>query len=157
MHVLHRSTSSAPQSPRASGQTLVEFALAISVFLVILLGVFDAGRAIFAFNGTSQAARQVARVASVSCFKSTTNDTRCNGPDVVAAQATQAVNLPGTATWLVRCIDPFTGTPPSGRVCKVGDLVEVRATTTFTMITPLIAQAFGPVNVASTSQVEILR
>jgi len=142
---------------RSDGQTLTEFALVITVFLVVLLGVFDAGRAIFAFNGTSQAARQVARVASVSCFEGTTTATRCNSTEVAMEQAAQGVNLPGAATWLVRCIDPFTGIPPTGRVCKVGDMVEVRATTSFTMITPLIAQAFGPVNVASTSQVEILR
>lgn len=47
------------------GQALVEFSLAILVFLVILFGVVDFGRAIYQFNGVSQAAREIARVTSV--------------------------------------------------------------------------------------------
>jgi Flp pilus assembly protein TadG len=142
---------------RSRGQALVEFSLGFGVFALILLSVWDCGRAIFAFNGVSEASRNVARAASTSCFEGTTNATRCQGADVTAAQASQGGNLPGAATWFVQCVDPFTGAPPSGRVCRVGDYVSVRATTSFTLITPVVAQAFGDVNVSSTSQVEILK
>jgi hypothetical protein len=47
------------------GQALVEFALVIIVFLVILMGIVDFGMAIYKFNGVSQAAREIARVTSV--------------------------------------------------------------------------------------------
>ena len=47
------------------GQSLVEFSLAITIFLVLVMGTVDLGRAVYQFNGVSQAARELARVASV--------------------------------------------------------------------------------------------
>ena len=47
------------------GQALVEFSLAIVVFLVLLMAVFDFGRAIMQYNGVAQAAREIARVTAV--------------------------------------------------------------------------------------------
>ena len=37
------------------GQALVEFSLAIPVFLVMILGVFDLGRGIYMYNGLAEA------------------------------------------------------------------------------------------------------
>ena len=59
-HVARRRTAS-----QQHGQALVEFSLAIIVFLVILMGVFDLGRGIFVYNGVSQAAREIARATAV--------------------------------------------------------------------------------------------
>ena len=47
------------------GQGLVEFSIAITVFLLLVMGTIDLGRAVYQFNGVSQAARELARVASV--------------------------------------------------------------------------------------------
>ena len=47
------------------GQAMVEFALAITILIVLLMGVFDLGRGIFEYNGVSQAAREIARTTSV--------------------------------------------------------------------------------------------
>jgi Flp pilus assembly protein TadG len=47
------------------GQSIVEFALVLPVFVLILVGVFDFGRAIYAYNTVSQAAREGARLAIV--------------------------------------------------------------------------------------------
>jgi len=47
------------------GQTLVEFALVIPVFLAILFGLVDLGRFVVTDNILSQAAREGARLASV--------------------------------------------------------------------------------------------
>jgi Flp pilus assembly protein TadG len=47
------------------GQALVEFALILPIFLLILFGLFDFGRAIYAYNTISQAAREAARLAIV--------------------------------------------------------------------------------------------
>ena len=41
---------------RQRGQSLVEFAIVIPVFLIILMAVFDFGMAIYKFNGVSQGA-----------------------------------------------------------------------------------------------------
>jgi Flp pilus assembly protein TadG len=51
---------------RDEGQALVEFSIAIIVFLLLMMAVFDFGRAIYMYNGVSEAARDVARAAAVS-------------------------------------------------------------------------------------------
>jgi Flp pilus assembly protein TadG len=48
---------------RDEGQALVEFSIAIIVFLLLLMAVFDFGRGIYMYNGVSEAARDVARCA----------------------------------------------------------------------------------------------
>src|SRR5262245_50873139 len=50
---------------RSRGQSLVEFALVVPVFLLILMGILDFGRAVLAYNSLSNAARDGARVAIV--------------------------------------------------------------------------------------------
>jgi Flp pilus assembly protein TadG len=50
---------------RARGQSLVEFALVLPLFLVMLMGVVDVGRAIWAQNSLASAAREGARYAIV--------------------------------------------------------------------------------------------
>lgn len=47
------------------GQALVELALVLPLFLLVVLGVFDLGRAIYAANTINNAARDAARVAIV--------------------------------------------------------------------------------------------
>jgi len=49
----------------ADGQGLVEFALILPVFLVILIGMVDLGRAIWANNSVANASREAARFAAV--------------------------------------------------------------------------------------------
>jgi Flp pilus assembly protein TadG len=51
---------------RGRGQALVEFALVIPVFLILLMAVFDLGRAVFAYNSITNAAREGARLAIVN-------------------------------------------------------------------------------------------
>ena len=50
---------------RSRGQGLVEFALVLPVFMVILIGMVDLGRAIWANNSVANSAREAARFASV--------------------------------------------------------------------------------------------
>ncbi len=47
------------------GQSMVEFALILPIFVLVLVGIFDLGRGIYAFNTISQAAREGARLAIV--------------------------------------------------------------------------------------------
>jgi hypothetical protein len=46
------------------GQTLVEFALVLPVFLVVAFGLFDAGRLVYTNSALSEAAREGARLAA---------------------------------------------------------------------------------------------
>lgn len=53
------------KTDRARGQSLVEFALVLPLFLVMLMAVIDVGRAIWAQNSLAAAAREGARYAIV--------------------------------------------------------------------------------------------
>jgi len=50
---------------RSRGQGMVEFGLVLPIFLVILIGMVDVGRAVWANNAVANAAREAARFASV--------------------------------------------------------------------------------------------
>ena len=51
---------------RSRGQALVEFSLMIPIFLLVLISLFDLGRAVFAYNTLTNAAREGARMAIVN-------------------------------------------------------------------------------------------
>jgi hypothetical protein len=48
------------------GQSLTEFAIILPIFLLIIIGVFDLGRAIFYYSGLHNAAREGARFGAVN-------------------------------------------------------------------------------------------
>ncbi len=94
------------------GQALVEFSIAIIVFLLLLMALFDFGRAVYMYNGVSEAARDIARVAAanqgVSGY-STAAQTRINTQkalvpgltvlDPICVQSTDASTASGTPGW----------------------------------------------------------
>jgi hypothetical protein len=51
---------------RSRGQALVEFALVIPIFVLLLVGLFDIGRAVWNYNTVANSAREAARVAVVN-------------------------------------------------------------------------------------------
>ncbi|MDA8238725.1 MAG: pilus assembly protein [Chloroflexi bacterium] len=136
------------------GQSLVEFALVFPLFLLLLFGIVDGARTVFAWNGASQAARDVARVAAVNCLGGATP---CTSGAIAAAQAVQAVQLPGGGTWAIACLDPGTLATVSGRPCKAGDLVSVSASTSISMLTPVVGQLVGPLTLTAVSRMEIVQ
>jgi Flp pilus assembly protein TadG len=140
------------------GQGLVEFALVLPIFLVLVFGIIDGGRAIFAYNQMAQAARSVARVASTTCFATTP---ACNeGSGAIAdAITTQSAGNLASVSWTVDCINPSTKAPPTNTgadFCKVGYLVRVTASSPFGFVTP-VASSFGPIVVGSSTEQEILQ
>ena len=146
------------QERRSRGQSLVEFALVLPVFLLLIVAVFDGGRAIFAYNQMSQVTRAVARVASTTCFQTTPRCDKTTGP-VAASITSQGAGFQGPVTWTVECINPATDAVPTNTgsdFCTVGYLVRVSISSSFSMITP-IASSFGPVQVGSKTEQEILQ
>lgn len=143
--------------PGHGGQSLVEFALVLPIFLLLIFAVIDGGRAIFAYNQMSQVTRAVARVASTTCFETTPRCDETTG-SIAASIASQAAGYQSPVTWNVECVDPETGTvrTSGSNACNVGDLVRVSISASFTLLTP-VASSFGPVNVGSTTEQEILQ
>jgi Flp pilus assembly protein TadG len=144
-----------PRRERADGQSLVEFALVLPVFMLLVFGILDGGRAILTYNDVAQSTRNVARVASVTCFDTATRCDATTSGAPVADAIDEQLAFQGSVTWTVTCIDPATNAPPVG--CNPGDIVRVTASSTVDLVTPLIAQALGPVTVSATSEAEIIQ
>jgi Flp pilus assembly protein TadG len=161
--------------PRSRGQSLVEFALVIPIFLLLLFGLIDGGRLVYQHSVLSQAAREGARLASVEASWIGSADAGCGsagGPvcpasagamkaDIVTAANRMITPFAtvGSADVNMRC-DPSGGTPTgnwTGSTCSsntTGNVASVRVTGTFRPITPVISQLVGNVSMsASTSMV----
>lgn len=142
------------------GQSLVEFALVIPIFLLLLCAIIDGGRLVFAYNQMSQVTRAVARVASTACFVAMPGTPACDattGP-IAASIATQAAGYQTAVSWTVTCLSGVTGAlrTTGADACRVGDVVRVSIAGSFTPITP-IASSLGSIKVGSSTQQEILQ
>jgi hypothetical protein len=133
---------------RTDGQTLVEFALGVTIFLMVLIGTIDLGRGVFMLNGVSQAAREIARETSVHPG---TGGLGASAESVAAIDTQQAL-IPGLGIPTFECVD-IAGASVSGS-CQPGDWVRVTVSTEFQPALPLLA-LMGPFDLASTSSAEI--
>jgi TadE-like protein len=127
----------------------VEFALAITVFMTLLIALIDLARMAFVFNGISDAAREIARVTSVHPGTSGLG----SSSETSAAVSHERTLVPGMSVTGYACIDisGATVTDP----CAPGDWVKVSVRTSFSPILPVLA-AFGPItfNTASSAKIQ---
>ncbi len=165
---------------RRGGQTLVEFALLLPVFVLLLFAVIDGGRLVYENSVVSQAAREAARQASVEAGWVGSTDAACgatNGPVCPAAVASGSPSLYSDArTAANRMTAPFgsigdghlflscdaEGSAPTGPWTGVtctsrspSDVVSVRVELQYTAITPIIGQFLGPVWLSGSSSMVI--
>lgn len=138
---------------RTRGQALVEFALVVPIFLLVLFGILDMSRFVYDSNALNEAAREAARQGTVAW-----RPVDCNGLSRVACVQTlvqHRITAVGVATSDITVVCyriPNIGTPPSdgvqadncGPIWYGGDLVRVQIATRFTLVTPLIAQFLAP-------------
>jgi hypothetical protein len=125
--------------PRGRGQSLVEFALVIPLFLLILIGVFDLGRGVFAYNTLTNAAREGARMAIVN------QDTATIIAEAKTSTAIVELNDPSVRIGFYEMADD--GSPDLSDPCSpvaVGCLAVVSFEADYRPITPLIGNiVFG--------------
>lgn len=139
------------------GQALVEFSLVVVPFVFILMGIFDLGRGIYMMNGTAQAAREIARVASVQsgCAPGSTTCDLGSSAQVASVVATQRGLLPNmtlTTATDIDCVD-IADAVRADNQCRWGeDYVRVRVRAPFTPITPIVSM-FGTHTFESYSRV----
>lgn len=137
---------------RSRGQSMVEFALILPVFVLVLVGIFDVGRAVFAYNNVNNAARQGARLAIVDQ----------SIPDI-QAQAADAAQF-GIATADIDVDFRAKATPDAPGSCAAevpGDdnnlagMTQCVAVVTvpygFVAATPVIAQILGEITLTGES------
>jgi Flp pilus assembly protein TadG len=133
------------QRPR--GQSLVEFALVLPLLLLLLMGVFDFGRAIYAYNAVSNAAKEGARKAIV--------DQTVVTIQTEAAQQAVALGIdPNTVQVAFRPVGASTGTCSP---IELGCNAEVAVTYQWRAITPIIGGILGPISVGSVARLPIER
>jgi Flp pilus assembly protein TadG len=111
-----------------SGQTLVEFALILPIFLLLVLGFFDLGRAVFYYSSLSNAVREGTRDGVVMNY---TGDTVDEIKDSILGYA---FGLTGTSNPLTKDDIDITISEGTGGIFT--QQIEITATYCFTPVTP---------------------
>jgi hypothetical protein len=159
-----------------AGQSLVEFALVIPLFLLLLVGTFDGGRLVYMNTVLSQAAREATRIASVEASWLGSTDPSCNRLGGPVCPATFQDLLNDARNGANRLIAPFGAIPSSdfmiscdapgasptgdwtGQSCasnKPGSVVSVRVRSTYTAITPIFGELVPPVHLSGAATMTI--
>ena len=145
------------QRDRARGQTLAEFAIVIPLFLVAVIGLFDLGRAVFAYSALGNAAREGARLAIV------------NQDEALVAARAQAVAvgvaIDTTADDLVAYYrkgpnadvetNPECDNSDDESELTVGCVAVVKPSSTWQALTPLIGTIVGPIQLQARSELPL--
>ena len=126
------------------GQALVEFALVLPLLIVVLVGIFDFGRAIYYYTTANNAAREAGRLAIV--------DQTLGHIQALAAQRAVALGIdPATVQVEYRNQD----TPDAANSCGSAPgqpgitscIAVVRVPYTYTAATPIISGLVGPIDI----------
>ncbi len=150
------------------GQALVEFALVLPLFLLLIFGIVDAGRLIFTYNTVANSARDAARVAIVNQSTAGTNTCDTTGttypvdqPYPKGCAIVSGLGLQLTAADVCVNFRSSTAVAPNpcvdGGTAATGSIAMVRVTGRFQALTPIIGQIIGPMSVSSTSEIPVER
>jgi Flp pilus assembly protein TadG len=137
-----------------AGQALVETALVLPIILLIVIGLFDAGRAVFAYNAATNAAREGARLAivnqDIAKVQQRVTTLAISAPiDSITVQFYRA----GRDTTSSSDVDKCLGTPQSP--LTIGCVAVVTFRTSFTAITPIVGSLIGPVTMSARAELPI--
>jgi hypothetical protein len=136
---------------RIRGQGLVEFALVFPIFIVLLFALFDVGRAVFAYNEITNAAREGARLAMVNQDAPAIAE-RIHGQSS-GTTVDQCVYFIEADSVFPTCdkntISPSDQCPI---VPKVGCVAHVEVWTEYAPITPLVSNLIGSMTLTANSE-----
>jgi Flp pilus assembly protein TadG len=132
------------------GQALVEFAIVMPIIVVVVLGLLDLGRAVYAYNTLAQSARQAARTAIVN---QVTADVKAqavaSGATLGLTSSDVDVCFKTAASTQGDCGSSTNDCPQSDRA--IGCLAIVRAHISYAPMTPVVALLMSTINLSSTS------
>lgn len=145
------------RADRSDGQALVEFSIVVIPFLILLMGVIDLGVAVYSMNGTSQAAREIARTTSAHPW----NDGACcdlgSSTQAQAAISTQRLLIPRlevNPSTDITCFGEEEQAVIDDNECHSGDYIQVVVRAPFRPVTPLLS-SFGEHTFMSYSRMQI--
>lgn len=126
---------------RERGQALVEFALALPILILVLVGIFDGGRLVFAYHTVNNAAREAGREATVN---QTEADIRAR-----ALQHAVALDLVPADVTVSYLDGDGSGACPGGLGSPqmFGCLAVVTVSYEFNAATPVISAFVNPITV----------
>jgi hypothetical protein len=151
---------------RTSGQALVEFALVLPIFLLLLFGLIDVGRYVYVSNAFNQAAREAARYGAVEQWKFNCpasvpvgSQNRYTCTEAVAQERLVGFTFDSTAS-TVTCVNPSLVVLTDPVDCGGNDILQVTLSSgtganRFRFMTPIISQILAPPTVVGRAQVEV--
>lgn len=154
---------------RPRGQALVEFAFVLPIIVLVVFGFIDVGRAVLTYNTLTNAARQAARVATVSQVDPSTDPYRCEANRPVENLADPYWTFRGCAMAAGAAIGvaaadvsiSYSAPPGTTLECSieinVGCIAAITVTHDFNPITPLAGSVIGPIAMSSTSEMPVER
>jgi len=146
---------------RATGQAMVEFALVLPMFAILLFGIVDLGRYVYTANALGNGTREGARAASVSVRPSPICDGLSRFACAEAVVHSQSWGVPGSiidpevSCWRGNGTDVNLVQINASSECTTNDFLRVHAETDFTLVTPLIAQFLGSQTITAETQVTV--
>ncbi len=149
---------------RTRGQALVEFALVLPLFFLLLFGIIDVGRLVYVSNAFNQAAREAARYGSVeqwqfSCPATVPVASQTRFTCTLAVAQARLVGYTFDPSSTVTCKDS-AGNNLSATQCGANDILAVNLTSgsganRFRFMTPVISQVVPTPTVTGQAKVAV--
>jgi Flp pilus assembly protein TadG len=152
------------------GATLVEFALASTIFLTMLFGIIQTALAVYSYNFVSEAARDAARYAIVrgnQCSVIAGTDFNCKADNAAIQAYVQSLGYPGlnrndlstTTHWYTAAAAPpnmtwsYCSSDTPAACASPGAAVKVTVSYPFELNVPFLSRM--TINMANSSQMVI--
>jgi len=126
---------------------MVEFALVFPILILLIVLVFDAGRAVFTFNAITNAAREGARLAIVNQDLASVQQR----VQAIAFSPTQMINVTYHST--TPSADP--GDNPACNPIAVGCVAVVIVTAPYQPLTPLVSRVWPSLTITARSELPV--
>ena len=162
-----RSGERPPERGSARGQSLVEFAMVVPIFLLLLFGLIEVGRFIYLNNAFNAAAREGARFGSVeqwqyTCPESVRSPNRLTCTEQVTRE--RVAGAPASFDVKATCTEVGANgqqSNVSAARCGANDLLTVKINTkasgpeAYHFLTPIIGQLIGSPVISGQVQVVV--
>jgi Flp pilus assembly protein TadG len=133
---------------RGRGQALVEFALILPIFILVVFGILDFGRAVYAYNTISNASREAVRLGIVD-----QNETAVENHAIQRAASLGLTASDVDVTFLQPNGSASICVAPVAIACDVAVTVRYH----YRAVTPGIGALVGLINMSSTSREPVER
>lgn len=129
--------------------------MVMPLIVLVVLGVVDLGRAVYAYNTLAQSARQAARLAIVNQnVTNVKNQAMASAPTLGLTASNVDVCFKTSSSTQTSCANPTTDNcPQSTRV--LGCLAVVQTTLNYQPMTPVISLIWSSIPLSSTSVLTI--